>query len=169
MAVQALDGGIGKVEEVVERESRTFLLVDTGPWIFGKTIKLPAGLVAGVDPAQSIVLVDRPKDDIKDAPAQDADLADDGAHADALARHYAGGRDEAEQADAGPGLLEREAEDEGEHEPPVPAPERDEDTAPVPPVPSEPSPSREDADTVAPPFVSGAPAPSARAPEAAEP
>jgi hypothetical protein len=150
MAVQALDGGIGKVAEVVERESRTFLLVDTGPWIFGKTIKLPAGLVAGVEPAQGIVFVDRPKDDIKDAPEQDGDLADDGAHADALTRHYAAGRDEAAVAaapspppeapatvpgggigdaegaegappgDAAPGFLEGEAE--GGDEPPIPAP-----------------------------------------------
>jgi hypothetical protein len=102
MAVQALDGGIGKVEDVVERESRTFLLVDTGPWIFGKTIKLPAGLVAGVDPEQGIILVDRPKDDVKDAPDQDGDLVEDSAHADALTRHYAdGARHEAPPA-AGP-------------------------------------------------------------------
>jgi hypothetical protein len=105
LAVQALDGGIGKVEEVVERESRTILLVDTGPWIFGKTVKLPAGLVAGVDAEQGIVLVDRPKDDIKKAPEPDGDGADDAAHEAALARHYGGGGDEEAPAAAPPAPL----------------------------------------------------------------
>jgi hypothetical protein len=89
MGVHALDGGLGKVQEVVERESRTFLVVDTGPWIFGKTIKLPAGLVSGVDPEQGIVFVDRPKDEVKSAPEQEGDLSDETAHEDALTRHYA--------------------------------------------------------------------------------
>src|SRR5918912_4113933 len=93
MAVQAADGGIGKVQDVVERGSRAFLLVDTGPWIFGKTIKVPAGLVQAVDAEQRIVLVDRPKDDIKNAPEQD-DLADDAEHEEALTRHYAGDQDQ---------------------------------------------------------------------------
>ena len=93
MAVQAADGGIGKVQDVVERGPRAFLLVDTGPWIFGKTIKVPAGLVQAVDAEQRIVLVDRPKDEIKDAPEQD-DLVDDAEHEEALARHYAGGGDD---------------------------------------------------------------------------
>ena len=225
MAVHALDGSIGKVQEVGQDGERAYLLVDTGPWIFGKTIKLPAGLVAGVDAEQGIVLVDREKDDIKDAPEPHGELAGDTTHADALARHYAAGQDEAAPVaapspspgapgasalggiadaggvggaapgDAGPGSLEREAE--GDDEPPIPTPvppldvgtagsrpggadgdradsgppasERDEDTAALPSARSEPSARREDADAVAPPFVSDAPAPSAREPEAAEP
>ena len=75
MAVHALDGGIGKVQDVVERGSRTFLLVDTGPWIFGKTIKLPAGLVSSIDAEEGIVSVALPKDEVKSAPEQDATSA----------------------------------------------------------------------------------------------
>jgi hypothetical protein len=103
MAVHALDGSIGKVDEVVERESRAFLLVDTGPWIFGKTIKLPAGLVSGVDTEQAIVSVDRPKDEIKSAPERDGELFDDAAHEDALTRHYAVEKDDGAAVAAGSG------------------------------------------------------------------
>jgi hypothetical protein len=95
MGVHAVDGGLGKVQEVVERGSRTFLVIDTGPWIFGKTIKLPAGLVSGVDPEQGIVFVDRPKDEVKSAPEQEGDLLDETAHEDALTRHYAPEQDDA--------------------------------------------------------------------------
>jgi hypothetical protein len=94
MGVHALDGGIGKVQDVVERGSRTFLLVDTGPWIFGKTIKLPAGLVSSIDVEEGIVSVARSKDEVKSAPEHDDDLGDT-AHEDALARHYAVGRGDA--------------------------------------------------------------------------
>src|SRR4051794_1550409 len=88
MAVQALDGGMGKVREVVDRDSRTFLVVDTGPWIFGKTIKVPAGLVSGIDRDAGVVLVDRAKDDVKGAPEQEGELIDDAAHEEAIARYY---------------------------------------------------------------------------------
>src|SRR3954449_1602712 len=88
MAVQARDGGMGKVQEVVDRDSRTFLVVDTGPWIFGKTIKVPAGLVSGIDRDAGVVLVDRAKDDVKGAPEQEGELIDDAAHEEAIARYY---------------------------------------------------------------------------------
>ena len=103
MGVHALDGGLGKVQEVVERESRTFLVIDTGPWIFGKTIKLPAGLVSGVDAEQGIVFVDRRKDEVKNAPDQDGDLLDETAHEDALARHYTNEQDDGATVPAPPG------------------------------------------------------------------
>jgi hypothetical protein len=89
LAVNAADGSIGKVQEVVERESRTFLLVDTGPWVFGKTIKVPAGLVSSIDLDEGIVAVDRSKDEIKEAPDH-GDFIDESSHDDALARHYGG-------------------------------------------------------------------------------
>jgi hypothetical protein len=89
MEVEALDGGIGKVHDVIDLGSRAFLLVDTGPWIFGRTIKLPAGLVSAVDREQGTVLVDRPKEQVKSAPQQDVGGIEDDAYDEALARHYA--------------------------------------------------------------------------------
>ena len=35
-SVEATDGGIGKIDEATYETSRSYLVVDTGPWIFGK-------------------------------------------------------------------------------------------------------------------------------------
>jgi hypothetical protein len=47
--------------------------VDTGPWIFGRKVLLPAGTVQRVDHAERKVYVDRTKDQIKDSPEYDPD------------------------------------------------------------------------------------------------
>ncbi|NIK58662.1 PRC-barrel domain-containing protein [Kribbella shirazensis] len=47
------------------------LVVDTGPWIFGRKVLLPAGVVDRVDTEERKVFVDRTKDEIKDAPEYD--------------------------------------------------------------------------------------------------
>ena len=71
MSVEALDGGVGKVDEVVQEPSASFLVVDTGPWILGKKVLLPAGLVSGIDVDGELVKVERYKDEIKSAPQFD--------------------------------------------------------------------------------------------------
>ena len=43
--VEASDGSIGKVDEATYDTGRSYLVVDTGPWIFGKKVMLPAGVV----------------------------------------------------------------------------------------------------------------------------
>ena len=48
-SVEALDGGIGKVDDATYDVGRSFIVVDTGPWIFGKKVMLPAGVVRDVD------------------------------------------------------------------------------------------------------------------------
>jgi hypothetical protein len=50
-----------------------YLVVDTGPWIIGKNVMLPAGTIKSVDLDEKKVFVDRTKDDIKDAPEFDSD------------------------------------------------------------------------------------------------
>ncbi len=47
--VEATDGGIGKIDEATYDEGSSCLVVDTGPWIFGKKVLLPAGIVESVD------------------------------------------------------------------------------------------------------------------------
>jgi hypothetical protein len=66
--VEALDGSIGKVDEATYEENARGLVVDTGPWIFGKKVVLPAGVVERVDPDEEKVYVHRTKDQIKDSP-----------------------------------------------------------------------------------------------------
>jgi hypothetical protein len=75
--VEAADGSIGKVDEATYETGRSYLVVDTGPWIFGKKVMLPAGVVRGVDADQEKVFVDRTKDEIKHAPEYDESRADD--------------------------------------------------------------------------------------------
>jgi hypothetical protein len=66
--VEALDGSIGKVDEATYEENANGLVVDTGPWIFGKKVVLPAGVIDRVDPDEEKVYVHRTKDQIKDSP-----------------------------------------------------------------------------------------------------
>jgi hypothetical protein len=66
--VEALDGSIGKVDEATYEENAHGLVVDTGPWIFGKKVVLPAGVIERVDAEEEKVYVSRTKDQIKDSP-----------------------------------------------------------------------------------------------------
>jgi hypothetical protein len=67
-SIEASDGGIGKIDEGAEEMGRTHLIVDTGPWIFGKKVMLPAGVVDRVDLDTETVFVKCSKDQIKNAP-----------------------------------------------------------------------------------------------------
>jgi hypothetical protein len=69
--VEALDGSIGKVDEATNEAGGSFVVVDTGPWIFGKKVMLPAGLIRDIDLDTETVFVNRLKDQIKDAPEFD--------------------------------------------------------------------------------------------------
>src|SRR5262245_33393763 len=75
--VEATDGSIGKVDEATYDTGRSYLVVDTGPWIFGKKVMLPAGVVRGIDEDEHKVFVDRTKDEIKQAPGYDESQVDD--------------------------------------------------------------------------------------------
>ncbi len=70
-SVEATDGGIGKVDEATYEVGQSYLVVDTGPWIFGKKVLLPAGVIREVDLDAETVFVDRTKDEIKDSPEFD--------------------------------------------------------------------------------------------------
>jgi hypothetical protein len=71
--VEAADGGIGKVDQASHEVSAACLVVDTGPWIFGKKVLIPAGTVNHIDHEQRMVYVDRTKEQIKAAPEFDPD------------------------------------------------------------------------------------------------
>ncbi len=75
--VEATDGSIGKVDEATYDTGRSYLVVDTGPWIFGKKVMLPAGVVRDIDDSGKKVFVDRTKDEIKHAPEYHESGADD--------------------------------------------------------------------------------------------
>ena len=66
--VEALDGSIGKVDDATYDVSRSFVVVDTGPWILGKRVILPAGVIRDVNHDDERIFVNRTKDQIKNAP-----------------------------------------------------------------------------------------------------
>ena len=70
-SVEATDGGIGKVDEASNDVGASYIVVDTGMWIFGKKVLLPAGTIQSVDPDTETVFVNKTKDEIKDAPEFD--------------------------------------------------------------------------------------------------
>jgi hypothetical protein len=69
--VEATDGEIGKVDRATNEAGGSCIIVDTGPWIIGKQVMLPAGTIESIDPEDGTVYVDRTKDEIKDAPEYD--------------------------------------------------------------------------------------------------
>ena len=89
--VEAVDGGIGKVDEATYEASRSYLVVDTGPWIFGRKVMLPAGVVDRVDLDSETVYVDRRKDDIESAPEFDTKRYRDNDYRAELGQYYSRG------------------------------------------------------------------------------
>jgi hypothetical protein len=88
--VEALDGSIGKVDESTNEAGGSFIVVDTGPWIFGKKVMLPAGVLRDIDPDTETIFVNRTKDEIKDAPEFDEERLSDPAYREELGGYYAG-------------------------------------------------------------------------------
>ena len=89
--VQATDGGIGKIDEATYDTSASYIVVDTGPWILGKKVMLPAGVIERVDLDSQVVMVDRTKDEIKNAPEYDESTHRDDAYRDELGGYYSRG------------------------------------------------------------------------------
>lgn len=86
--VEAVDGGIGKVDDASHEFEAQCLVVDTGPWIFGKKVLIPAGTVNHIDHEEKKVYVDRTKDQIKSAPEFDPDTYQDPIYRDKVGGYY---------------------------------------------------------------------------------
>ena len=86
--VEATDGGIGKVDEATYETSQSYIVVDTGPWIFGKKVLLPAGVVDRVDLDSETLFVNRKKDEIKGAPEFDEAAYRDEAYRGRIGDYY---------------------------------------------------------------------------------
>jgi hypothetical protein len=66
--VEATDGRIGKVDEATYEVGSSYLVVDTGPWIFGRKVVIPAGTVTQLDIPNELIAVGLTKDQVKDSP-----------------------------------------------------------------------------------------------------
>jgi hypothetical protein len=89
--VEARDGDIGKVDEATKEAGGSFIIVDTGPWIFGKKVLIPAGLVRDIDPDAETLFVNRMKDEIKNAPEFNEERYRDQAYRDEVGSYYGRG------------------------------------------------------------------------------
>jgi hypothetical protein len=90
--VEARDGDIGKVDEATHEAGGSFIVADTGPWIFGKKVMLPAGVIRDIDLDAETIFVDLTKDEIKNAPEFDEKRYRENAYRQELGDYY-GSRD----------------------------------------------------------------------------
>jgi hypothetical protein len=90
--VEAIDGGIGTVDEATREAGASYLVVDTGPWIFGKKVMLPAGIISRVDADARQVYVGLTKGQIQDAPEFDELRYREPTYRDDLAAYYGANR-----------------------------------------------------------------------------
>ena len=87
-SVEANDGSIGKVDEATYDTGTSYIVVDTGPWIFGKKVMLPAGVITGIDHDDHTVFVSLTKNEIKNAPEFDETTYRDAAYRGSLNSYY---------------------------------------------------------------------------------
>ena len=86
--VEATDGTIGSITEATYGVGVSYVIVDTGPWIFGSRVMLPAGTISRIDRENRIVHVHRTKDEIRNAPHLDKDTRSDRDYRDRLGEYY---------------------------------------------------------------------------------
>jgi hypothetical protein len=88
--VEATDGHIGSIDQASYDVGSAHLVVDTGPWIFGRKVLLPAGTVQTVDHAEKKVYVDRTKDQIKSSPEYDKETFETPEYRERVGDYYTG-------------------------------------------------------------------------------
>jgi hypothetical protein len=87
-SVEAADGGIGKVDETTHEIGSGYLIVDTGPWIFGRKVMLPAGVISRIDEQDHRIWVNLSKDEIQNAPEFDESQIRDLSYRDEIGTYY---------------------------------------------------------------------------------
>ena len=75
--VAALDGDIGKVDDATYDVGSSYIVVDTGPWIFGKKVLIPASAVVRADLDNRKVFLRLTKDQIKESPELSDTMTDE--------------------------------------------------------------------------------------------
>jgi Protein of unknown function (DUF2795) len=88
--VDARDGEIGSVDEATNDVGASYLIVDTGPWIFGKRVLLPAGVIERVDHGARRIHAGLTREQIKNAPEYDPDAPVSAVYRQQVGSYYAG-------------------------------------------------------------------------------
>ncbi|MFI1167421.1 PRC-barrel domain-containing protein [Streptomyces sp. NPDC020801] len=66
--VVATDGTVGHVDREADPSGMRHLVVDTGVWVFGKSVLVPVGVVAEIDLEERRITVSCSRAEIKAAP-----------------------------------------------------------------------------------------------------
>jgi hypothetical protein len=74
--VVALDGDIGEVDDATYDVGSSYIVVDTGPWIFGKKVLIPASALVRADLDDRKVFLRLTKDQIKASPELSDSMTD---------------------------------------------------------------------------------------------
>ena len=69
--VEAVDGSVGKIDEVSNDAGASYVVVDTGFWIFGRKRLIPAGVIERINDDSRQVYVAMTRNHIKNAPDLD--------------------------------------------------------------------------------------------------
>jgi len=86
--VEAADGHIGKIGEATYDVGSSYVVVDTGPWIFGSKVMLPAGTIGRLDLGSRRAYVARSKDEIQSAPKFDMEACRDPVYRARVGEYY---------------------------------------------------------------------------------
>jgi hypothetical protein len=86
--VEAADGHIGTIGEATYELGSSYVIVDTGPWVFGTKVMLPAGTIGRLDLGTRRAYVARNRDEILSAPKFDQEAHQDPAYRACLAEYY---------------------------------------------------------------------------------
>ncbi|MFJ6571190.1 PRC-barrel domain containing protein [Streptomyces sp. NPDC091292] len=66
--VEATDGTVGQVDRQADVSDMRHLVVETGVWVFGKSVLVPSGAVTGIDPGARQITLAFTRDEVKAAP-----------------------------------------------------------------------------------------------------
>jgi hypothetical protein len=84
------DGSIGTVDKASNDVRVNYIIVDTGDWLSGRQVVLPAYTVERIDASGRKVIVDRTKDEIRNAPEFHPKERRSASFEDALTGYYHG-------------------------------------------------------------------------------
>jgi hypothetical protein len=86
--VVATDGAIGNLDAATYDVGGSYIVVDTGFWIFGKKRMLPAGVIDRIDYDRREVYVNLTKDEIRQAPDYEAEREREEAYRQDVGTYY---------------------------------------------------------------------------------
>jgi len=84
------DGSIGTIDKVSNDVRVNYIVVDTGDWLSGRQVILPAYAVTRIDASARKVFIDRSKADIRQAPEYQPSQRRSASFQDALTGYYHG-------------------------------------------------------------------------------